>query len=72
MRWLGKPAPPPYEACHKIFSAKAGQSVTPDQQLIIGDGLATDITGALGQSIKAILIESGIHHDDLRAHGWII
>ncbi|GAK34232.1 ribonucleotide monophosphatase NagD [alpha proteobacterium Q-1] len=69
VRWLGKPAPPPYEACHKIFSAKAGQSVTPDQQLIIGDGLATDITGALGQSIKAILIESGIHHDDLRAHG---
>ncbi|GER05022.1 hypothetical protein JCM17846_27040 [Iodidimonas nitroreducens] len=46
--------------------------MTPDQQLIIGDGLATDITGALGQSIKAILIESGIHHDDLRAHGWII
>ncbi|WP_150006005.1 TIGR01459 family HAD-type hydrolase [Iodidimonas muriae] len=67
--WLGKPAPPPYAASRHFFAEHAGREVSASEQLIIGDGLATDIAGAAREGIASILIEHGVHHADFLAQG---
>lgn len=57
--YAGKPHAPIYDlACRRIDEI-AGRAVQRKRLLAIGDGLATDIAGANGQSIDAVLIAGG-------------
>ncbi len=67
--WLGKPAPPPYEACLRLFSVMAGKSVRSDQVLMIGDGLVTDIPGAIKCGVKSLFVQSGVHSHEIEEDG---
>lgn len=66
--WLGKPAPPPYEACRRLFARHAGEPVADDRILMIGDSLPTDITGARREGFASLFVETGIHAGELDEH----
>jgi len=65
--WLGKPAELPYRACRRLFAALSGKAVSDETVLAIGDGLATDIVGAVGAGFATLLIEDGVHREELAA-----
>lgn len=69
--WLGKPAPPPFETCFRLFETLSGKLVEPAQVLMIGDGLVTDIPGAENMGTGSLLIESGVHHHEINSEGLI-
>lgn len=66
--WLGKPAAPPYRACRRWFASTLGDE-DDGAVLAIGDGLATDILGARQAGLAALLIEEGIHREEIAEHG---
>jgi HAD superfamily hydrolase (TIGR01459 family) len=58
---VGKPHAPIYEAALMRLSRLAGAAVDRTAVLAIGDGLDTDIRGAVAQDIDAAFITGGIH-----------
>ena len=60
----GKPYRPIYEQACQMGAVTAGQKV-----LAIGDGLNTDIRGANGFGLDALLIVGGIHGAELEGAG---
>lgn len=61
---LGKPHAPIYEAGLKRLEKLAGRPVAKEEVLAIGDGLPTDIRGAVSQDIDVLFITAGIHASD--------
>ncbi len=58
---VGKPYAPVYEAALARLAAIAGTTVTAATVLAIGDGIDTDIRGAVGHGIDALFVTGGIH-----------
>ena len=58
--YFGKPHPPIYGLARERLNAHAGFPVPPDEILCIGDGIATDIQGAMGESLDAVIITGGL------------
>ncbi len=58
---VGKPYAPIYEAALAELAAIAGSVVDKETVLAVGDGIDTDIRGAVGQGIDALFITGGIH-----------
>lgn len=58
---IGKPRRPVYEYAHKQLNEAAGRSLPKSKILAIGDGINTDIAGALGYGIDVVYISAGIH-----------
>lgn len=61
VRQAGKPHAPIYEAAFERLGGILGRAPDRDRVLAIGDGLMTDIKGAVGQGVAALLITAGIH-----------
>ena len=61
---LGKPHAPIYEAAMKRLAALHGAPVSKQDVLAVGDGLPTDIRGAVSQDIDVLFITAGIHASD--------
>ncbi|WP_420411982.1 TIGR01459 family HAD-type hydrolase [Roseibium sp.] len=61
---LGKPHAPIYDAGLKRLAELAGHPVEKQDVLAIGDGLPTDIRGAVSQDIDVLFITAGIHVSD--------
>jgi HAD superfamily hydrolase (TIGR01459 family) len=63
VRWHGKPYRSVYDFCFSLF-AEFGVR---DRRRIVafGDSLRTDITGAAGAGIDAVLVASGIHAEEI-------
>ena len=61
---LGKPHAPIYKAALERLSGLAGEDVAKQDVLAIGDGLPTDIRGAVSQDIDVLFITAGIHASD--------
>ncbi|MFO1184349.1 MAG: TIGR01459 family HAD-type hydrolase [Bauldia sp.] len=61
----GKPHPPIYAAALAEASRIAGRPVSAAEVLAIGDGLRTDIGGAVAAGIDALFVASGIHGGEL-------
>ncbi|POF34684.1 TIGR01459 family HAD-type hydrolase [Roseibium marinum] len=61
---LGKPHAPIYQAAMKRFETLGGEKIGKKDVLAIGDGLPTDIRGAVSQDIDVLFITAGIHASD--------
>ncbi|MEW5420403.1 TIGR01459 family HAD-type hydrolase [Amorphus sp. 3PC139-8] len=57
----GKPYPPIYQAALARLGAHLGRELDRERVLAIGDGLHTDIRGAVGQGLSCVFITGGIH-----------
>jgi HAD superfamily hydrolase (TIGR01459 family) len=57
--YFGKPHPPVYDLARRRLSA-LGVSVPDSRILAVGDGIATDIKGALGEDIDSLFVTGGI------------
>jgi HAD superfamily hydrolase (TIGR01459 family) len=60
VNWHGKPHPPIYKQLFAELEA-IGATVDPARTLAIGDGLHTDVAGAVGAGIASALLVGGVH-----------
>jgi ribonucleotide monophosphatase NagD (HAD superfamily) len=58
--YYGKPHPPIYAMARDRLRAHLGGDVADDEILVVGDGLPTDILGAMGESLDAVFVTGGI------------
>lgn len=59
--YTGKPHPPLYGLAFSLAEKLRGEAVARDRILGIGDGLKTDIAGAIAAGIDALFVASGLH-----------
>lgn len=57
--YFGKPHPPIYDLARRRMTA-FGKRVQDDRILAIGDGILTDIAGAMGEDIDSLFISGGL------------
>ncbi len=57
--YFGKPHPPVYDLARRRL-AGLGREIPDDRILAIGDGIGTDIKGALGENIDSLFITGGL------------
>ncbi|MGE0214039.1 MAG: TIGR01459 family HAD-type hydrolase [Parvibaculaceae bacterium] len=65
----GKPFPPIYDQCLELAAGALGRPVRREEALAIGDGLHTDVEGAVRNGLAMLFIAGGIHEAELQAHG---
>lgn len=65
--YAGKPHAPIYGMALAAAERALGRELPLSRALAIGDGMRTDIAGAVGQGLDALFIRAGIHRDDLTA-----
>ncbi len=58
---IGKPNLPVYQHAHDQLNKMAGVTLGKSKILAIGDGINTDIAGALGYGLDVVYISAGIH-----------
>ncbi len=58
--YFGKPHPPIYSLARAKVAALLGADVPGEDILCIGDGIATDILGAMGESLDALFVTGGL------------
>ena len=63
--YFGKPHPPIYDLARRRLSAM-GKRVAEDRILAIGDGIQTDIAGAMGEDIDSLFITGGLAVDETK------
>ncbi len=59
--YAGKPFAPIYEEAFHVAAQLTGAPVPPSRVLAIGDGVNTDIAGALDAGVRAVYIASGVN-----------
>jgi len=57
----GKPHAPIYEVALRAAADAAGVPIAPDRVLAVGDGLLTDVKGAVANGMDALFVTAGIH-----------
>ncbi|MEM8540557.1 MAG: TIGR01459 family HAD-type hydrolase [Pseudomonadota bacterium] len=57
----GKPHAPIYEEAIKLAEAKTGKEIDRSRILAIGDGMPTDVKGAMDNELQLLFISDGIH-----------
>ncbi|MBM6584000.1 TIGR01459 family HAD-type hydrolase [Microvirga sp. BT689] len=66
--YAGKPHHPVYERALAVASDLAGRPIPKERVLAVGDAIRTDIAGAVGFGIDALMIARGIHAEELGLH----
>jgi HAD superfamily hydrolase (TIGR01459 family) len=66
---VGKPFAPIYAAAATRLAELAGRPVELSSVLAIGDGLETDVRGAVGRDIDVLFVTSGIHALEIDPQG---
>lgn len=61
--YFGKPHPPIYDLARRRLAALTGLSPDEGKILAIGDGIGTDIQGAVGENIDALFVTGGLAAD---------
>lgn len=59
-RSYGKPHPPIYDMGRRLAAEAAGRDVPDDRILCVGDGILTDIAGALAEGLESLFISGGL------------
>jgi len=67
----GKPHRPIYEAALAAAARKLGRDVGPSETLAIGDGMLTDVKGAVGMGMDVLYVTDGIHVSEYRGDGGL-
>jgi HAD superfamily hydrolase (TIGR01459 family) len=57
--YFGKPHPPIYALAREKLVAM-GVAVQPDEILCVGDGIATDVAGAMGEGLDVLFVSGGL------------
>lgn len=60
VQYFGKPHPPIYALARQRLTDLARLEVPDENILAIGDGIATDVSGALGEGLDALFISGGL------------
>lgn len=60
--YFGKPHPPIYDLARRLLNLREGARI-----LVIGDGIRTDIAGAVGEGLDSIFITGGLAAEELGA-----
>ncbi|SPJ25868.1 TIGR01459 family HAD-type hydrolase [Palleronia abyssalis] len=63
---FGKPHPPVYDMARRRLAEAGGQNISDDRILAIGDGILTDIKGAVGEGIDALFVTGGLAAQDTK------
>jgi HAD superfamily hydrolase (TIGR01459 family) len=63
--YFGKPHPPIYDLARRRLAALSG-NVSSDRILAIGDGIQTDISGAMGEGIDSLFISGGLAKEETK------
>lgn len=58
--YFGKPHPPIYALAQARLAEATGEEPAPSEILCIGDGIATDIRGAMGENLDAVFVSGGL------------
>ncbi|PZQ51374.1 MAG: TIGR01459 family HAD-type hydrolase [Rhodovulum sulfidophilum] len=58
--YFGKPYPPIYALARRKLFDQLGEDVASDGILCVGDGLLTDIAGAMGENLDSVFITGGL------------
>lgn len=58
--YFGKPYAPIYELARDRLAERLGVEPTPEDILCIGDGIRTDIAGAMGESLDSLFVTGGL------------
>lgn len=66
--YFGKPHAPIYDVARAKLAKLAGHAIADRRILAVGDGIATDIKGAVGAGIDALFITGGIAAADCGSH----
>ena len=61
--YFGKPHPPIYDLARRRLAALTGTEPDAGTILAVGDGIATDIQGAIGEGIDALFVTGGLAAD---------
>jgi HAD superfamily hydrolase (TIGR01459 family) len=61
--YFGKPHPPIYDLARRRLAALTGEAPDSAAMLAVGDGIATDIRGAIGEGIDALFVTGGLAAD---------
>jgi HAD superfamily hydrolase (TIGR01459 family) len=61
VRYAGKPHPEVYATALARLSSLAGRTLTTQDLLAIGDGVNTDIKGAVANGIRSVYVGSAVH-----------
>jgi HAD superfamily hydrolase (TIGR01459 family) len=62
--YFGKPYPPIYALARDRAAEALGAEPERDEILALGDGLATDIAGAMGEGLDALFVTGGLAADE--------
>jgi HAD superfamily hydrolase (TIGR01459 family) len=58
--YYGKPHAPIYALARQEIAKRLGAEVSNDEILCVGDGIATDILGAMGENLDSIFVTGGL------------
>lgn len=58
--YFGKPHPPIYAMARRKLIERRGEEPPADEILCLGDGIATDILGAMGEGLDSLFITGGL------------
>jgi HAD superfamily hydrolase (TIGR01459 family) len=58
--YFGKPHPPIYDLARRRLTRAAGRAVPVERILVVGDGLGTDIAGALAEDLDSLFVTGGL------------
>jgi HAD superfamily hydrolase (TIGR01459 family) len=64
VKLAGKPFKPIYEMAFARIAEIRGRPVALSRMLAIGDGIKTDIAGAIAAGVRAVYVASGVHMSD--------
>ena len=62
--YAGKPHAPIYDLALSLAAAARGRDVDARRVLAVGDGMRTDVAGAVRQGLDCLFVTGGIHRDD--------
>jgi HAD superfamily hydrolase (TIGR01459 family) len=66
--YAGKPHGPVYDRALAVAAGLSGRAIPKERVLAVGDAIRTDIAGAVGFGIDALMIARGIHAEELGLH----
>ena len=66
---FGKPHPPVYDMARRRMAEAGGTDISDSRILAVGDGILTDVKGAIGEGIDALFITGGLAASEIHVDG---